>query len=226
MQENKFLIPLAVIVAGALVAGAVMFRDKTPGTNPDTVAQDIVIEPLSASDHIFGNPNAPIVMITFSDIDCPFCKTFDVTMRRLMDTYGKDGKIAWVYRQFPLDSLHPNARLKAEATECVSALSNNETFWKYLETLFEKTDETVTDLPAIAADLGVDKGAFEKCLADGTYKQAVEDDVQAAMAAGGRGTPYTVILTPDGEKTPLGGALPYEQLEQVIKTFLIDEPAQ
>ncbi|MCR4274433.1 MAG: DsbA family protein [Candidatus Campbellbacteria bacterium] len=225
MQENKFLIPLAVLVAGALVAGAVIFRDKTPNTGitPDGEVKEIIIEPLSASDHIFGNPNAPIVMIEFSDIDCPFCQSFDVTMRRIMDTYGKDGKIAWVYRQFPLDSLHPNARVKAESTECVASLSNNETFWKYLGTLFERTDETPADLSTIAAGLGVDKAAFEKCVADGTFKQKVEDNVQAAMAAGGRGTPYTVILTPDGQKTPLGGALPYEQLEQVVKTLLLDQ---
>lgn len=225
MQENKFLIPLAVVVAGALVAGAVMFRDKTPGTGvtPDDQPKEIVIEPLSASDHIIGSPNAPIVMITFSDIDCPYCQTFDATMRRIMDTYGKDGKIAWVYRQFPLDQLHPNARLKAESSECVASLAGNEVFWEYMKILFEKTDETPETLSTIAAGLGVDTVAFEKCVSDGTFKQAVEDDVQAATTAGGRGTPYTVILTPDGVKTPVGGALPYEQMEQLVKTFLIDQ---
>jgi len=87
-----------------------------------------------ATDHIVGNPNAPIVIVEYSDSDCPYCQKFHTTMQEVKDTYGD--KVAWVYRHFPLDSLHPKARMEAEASECVAKLSNNETFWEYLEAMF------------------------------------------------------------------------------------------
>lgn len=223
-SENKFLIPLAVIVAGALIGGAVFFKDRAPSvpSNGDTPSGAIDVAPISTDDHVLGNPNADVVLITFSDIDCPFCKTFDATMRQIMDVYGKDGRVAWVYRQFPLDSLHPDARTKAESTECVASLAGNEAFWTYIGLLFTTENETVAGLGDIAVQAGVDKVAFEKCLSDGTFKQAVADDVAAAMKAGGRGTPYTVIVGKDGTTAPLSGALPYAQVEETLKTFLTD----
>lgn len=225
--ENKFLIPLSVLIAGALIGGAVFFKSKAPTNEvPDpTRDADITVEPLSADDHVLGNPNAPITIIEFSDIDCPFCQTFDATMRRVMDKYGPTGEVSWVYRQFPLDSLHPQARLKSEATECVASLGGNEAFWEYLGILFERS-ETASDLSTIAAEVGVDATAFEACLDAGTFKDAVQDDVEAALAAGVRGTPYSVIIGPDGKKYPINGAQPYEVITQVIDTILLQQATQ
>lgn len=222
-SENKLLIPLAVIVAGALIGGAVYFKGGASAPQDNgTVPDDIIIEPLSSDDHVLGSPNAKVVVITFSDIDCPFCANFDVTMRQIMDTYGKDGQVAWVYRHFPLDQLHPDARTKAESTECVAALAGNEAFWSYLDLLFTTTNETVAGLGDIAASVGVDKAAFESCVTAGTYEKNVADDVAAATTAGGRGTPYSVIIASDGTKMPLNGALPYAQVEQTLKTLLVE----
>ena len=96
-------------------------------------SEDVEVPALTASDRYLGNINADVVIIEYSDIDCPFCKKFHPTMERIAQEYGS--KIAWVYRHFPLDSLHPEARTKAEATECVAQLAGNEVFWKYLKTL-------------------------------------------------------------------------------------------
>ncbi|MBP9819097.1 MAG: thioredoxin domain-containing protein [Candidatus Pacebacteria bacterium] len=96
-------------------------------------SEDIEVPALAADDRYLGNINADVVIIEYSDIDCPFCKRFHPTMERIAQEYGS--KIAWVYRHFPLDSLHPEARTKAEATECVAQLAGNEVFWKYLKTL-------------------------------------------------------------------------------------------
>lgn len=222
-SENKLLIPLAVIVAGVLIGGAVYFKGSTPAPNNNgTASGNITIEPVTSDDHILGNPNAEVVVITFSDIDCPFCASFDVTMRQIMETYGKDGRVAWVYRHFPLDQLHPDARVKAESTECVAALAGNDAFWNYTNALFVTTNETVAGLGDIAASVGVDKSAFEACVAAGTYKKNVADDVTDATTAGGRGTPYSVIIASDGTKMSLNGALPYAQVEQTLKTFLVE----
>ena len=96
-------------------------------------SEDIEVPAITADDRYLGNINADVVIIEYSDIDCPFCKRFHPTMERIAQEYGS--KIAWVYRHFPLDSLHPEARTKAEATECVAQLAGNEVFWRYLKTL-------------------------------------------------------------------------------------------
>jgi protein-disulfide isomerase len=227
--ENKFLIPLAVVVAGVLIAGALIFRGGfsggTPPTSTSTTSQDIAIAPLSAADHILGDPNAPITMIEFSDIDCPFCREFDLTMRQLMDLYGKTGQVSWVYRNFPLDELHPNARAKAEAAECVASLAGNDAYWKFLGTLFDREDETMADLPGIAASVGVDAAAYQNCVTAGTFKQKVQKEEDAAFAAGARGTPYTIVVTNDGTKIPISGALPLSDLKQLVQTLIANMPA-
>ncbi len=89
---------------------------------------------LLPNDHIVGNPNAPIVIVEYSDSDCPFCQKFHATMHDIKNKYGD--KVAWVYRHYPLDSLHPKARMEAEASECVAKLSDETTFWKYLDAMF------------------------------------------------------------------------------------------
>jgi protein-disulfide isomerase len=219
-QENKFLIPIAVIVAGALVAGAVFFKSKGPDAPPEAgEPADVEVEALSADDHILGNPNAELVIIEFSDIDCPFCAGFHTTMHRIIDEYGVDGDVAWVYRNFPLDTLHPEARTKAESTECVASLGGNDVYWKYLDALFART-ETAVDLSSIAAEFGVDATAFDACMSEKRFADKVTAHGDEAIAAGGRGTPYSVIVTKDGTTFPINGALPYEVIKQTIETAL------
>jgi protein-disulfide isomerase len=223
-KENKFLIPLAVLVAGALIAGAVFFKSKDPAPDAGNngTPEEIEVAPLSKDDHVFGNPNAEIVIIEYSDIDCPFCKTFHETMHRIVNEYGKDGVVAWAYRDFPLDQLHPEARAKAEASECVASLGGNDIYWKFLDALFTRA-ETVADLPTIAAEMGVNQAAFTSCVSEKRFAAEVAAEGEAALAAGGRGTPYSIILTKDGETFPINGAQPYEVVKQVIDTILADQ---
>ena len=99
-------------------------KEQEPSTNTTVLPND----------HILGNPNAPIVVVEYSDSDCPYCQRFHTTMHQIKNIYGDN--VAWVYRHYPLDGLHPKARMEAEASECVAKLSNNETFWKYLDAMF------------------------------------------------------------------------------------------
>ena len=99
-----------------------------PITTPKDPALDKV-EPVSDKDHLLGNPSAPVKIVEYSDLDCPFCKTFHATLQQIMEDYGKQGKVAWVYRHFPLAQLHPDAPRKAEATECATELGGQQAFW-------------------------------------------------------------------------------------------------
>lgn len=255
VPQPKLTLPIAIVIAGVLIAGAVLISGKgkqsdVTATTATKVDKTIEIEAVRADDHIVGNPNANIVVVEFSDTECPFCKNFHTTMNQIVDEYGKDGKVAWVYRHFPLDQLHPKARKEAEATECAYELGGNEGFWKFTNRIYEitpannKLDEA--ELPKIAEFAGINTTAFASCLASGKYADKVEGHYQEALKAGGRGTPYNVILLskavtkemragiesvfaqfpPDtisfdknNKKIALSGAMPYELMKFVIETL-------
>src|ERR1035437_6555171 len=134
-KKNNLSIPTAIIAAGIIIAfGIYLSKSSTPSTQTETnQTSAIQINPISATDHILGNPNAPIVIVEFVDLECPFCKAFEGTMNSLMSTYGKDGKLAWVYRHFPLN-IHPKySEKESEASECANELGGQSAFWKYTE---------------------------------------------------------------------------------------------
>jgi protein-disulfide isomerase len=93
--------------------------------------------PVTDKDHIKGDINAPVKIVEYSDLECPFCKRFHSTLQEVVDSY--DGQVAWVFRQFPLAQLHPKAVREAEAAECVASLGGNTAFWKFIDKINEVT---------------------------------------------------------------------------------------
>jgi protein-disulfide isomerase len=102
------------------------------------LAEGITIEaldtmtPVNESDHIKGNRDAKVVIVEYSDFDCPFCTRFHATMNAIVKKYPPT-EVAWVYRHFPLEQLHPEAETVAVAAECVAKLEGNEGFWKFAD---------------------------------------------------------------------------------------------
>lgn len=229
MDTNKLAVPVAIIIAGALVAGALYFSNvkntkdlaKLP-TNTETTAEKM--RPVTSEDHILGDPSAKLLLVEYSDTECPYCKVFHKTMHKIIDQYGAKGDVAWVYRHFPIDQLHPKARKEAEATECANELGGNSGFWKFIDELYEKTPSNngldAKQLPIIAKSVGLDVDAFNKCLDSGKYAQKVQDDYDDAVKAGGRGTPHSVVILKDGSTVPIQGAQPFENLKETIDILL------
>ncbi len=225
---EKLSVPIAIVIAGILIAGSLYYSNiKTPAKVTNTLPTtntNVEMKPVSSEDHILGNPNADIIIVEYSDTECPFCKVFHATMRRVMTEYGKDGKVAWVYRHFPIDSLHSKARKEAEALECANELGGPTKFWEYINMLFEKTNSNNSldpaELPKIAKDVGLDVKSFNTCLSSGKYATLVEANYQDAIKAGGRGTPNSILVSKDGTKTPVQGAQPYESLKAIIDALL------
>jgi protein-disulfide isomerase len=230
-MKNSLTVPISIVLAGALIAGAVYLTrggSAAGPTNPNEPTQEITVRPVDGTDHILGNPNAPIKIVEYSDTECPFCKSFHATMKQVMDTYGRDGKVAWVYRHFPLykgsQPLHPKAGKQAEATECANELGGNDAFWKYLDRVYEITPSNNglrdEQLPEIAQFAGVDVAAFNTCLASGKYADKISKDYDEALAAGAQGTPYSLIITEDNPPIPLEGAQPFSAVKTIIDTIL------
>ncbi len=192
----------------------------------DTVSapssNDIQIEPVTDLDWVKGNRNAKISIIEFSDTECPFCKKLHMTMQRVIDEYGD--QVNWVYRHFPISSSHPKAPRESEAVECAGELAGNDGFWAYLDRLFEITPSNNgledSQLPEIARYVGLNVDDFNECLNSGKYAKKVQDHVRQAVAAGGEGTPYSVIITPGGQKVSLYGAVPFEQFRSMLEPLL------
>ncbi len=236
-QKNTFSLsmPIAVVIAGVLIAGAVIYsggKAPTAGTANQPQQQQVAqqtgdleqMTPVTSKDHIRGNPDAPIKIVEYSDTECPFCKRFHTTMKEVIDTYGKDGKVAWVYRHFPLDQLHSKARKEAVALECANDQGGNDKFWEYADRLYEITPANngldLAELPKIAEYVGLDKTKFSTCLASTKYDKHIEDEVQNAQATGGNGTPWSIVVAKNGKKYPLSGAQPYASIKQLIETAL------
>lgn len=198
-----------------------VIKKDTSANKPSADKTGIKIKPVTSKDHIRGDlKKAQVVIVEFSDYDCPFCRRFHPTMKQIMSDYGD--KVAWIYRHFPLDSLHPITRKKAEAAECVAKLGGNDAFWKFTDALYDSARGkiTINDLPNIAVEAGVKKSDFQKCLDSGETKDIVQSQYQDAVVSGGRGTPYSVVLTRDGQKIPLEGALPVDDIKSVLDPIL------
>ncbi len=200
-KKSNFSIPISIIIAGGLVAGAIYFSKSNPPPPPNeaaVVSSKIVVKPVSQKDHILGSPNSAFVLVEFSDTECPFCKSFHSTLTRALDEYGKSGKFAWVYRHFPLEQLHKLAPREAEATECAAEYLGNDGFWSYINKIYEVTPSNdgldPKELMNFARDLGVDEKQFEECLNGGRYKEFVKSQYDEAITAGGRGTPFNVVV--------------------------------
>ena len=226
MKSTNLSIPIAIIVAGLIIAGAVIYTNvssrkageagKENRAEQGAASEEIKMPtPVGEKDHILGNPEAEITMIEYSDTECPFCKRFHFTMKQVMEEFGKEGKVRWVYRHFPLVALHSKAPKEAEATECAAELGGNEKFWQYLDKIFEITPSNngldLAKLPEIAEELGLDRDKFQQCLDGGKLSQKVRQDYEDGARAGVRGTPHTVLLTKDGRRIDISGAMPYQE---------------
>lgn len=227
-----FIILLAVVVRGGSFTGNGSVLGATLPTNGNTNANaptqpepDSVgpVKPVDKTDHVVGDvAKAQVVMIEYSDMECPFCKRFHPTMQQARKEYGD--KVAWVWRHFPL-SFHQNAQKEAEASECATELGGNTAFWKYLDAVMERTAAGGTGfaldaLVPLAKELGLNEAKFKSCLDSGKYAQKVRDQMASGEAAGVTGTPGTILLTRDGRSQLVPGALPYESLKQSIDSML------
>lgn len=235
-NNSQYLIPGAIVIAGAFIAGAMIFNGSNGGyiaansgtdrTNEGTQQEQPSgstddVRPVDDSDHIKGDPDAPVKIVEYSDFECPFCQRFHNTMNQIMDKYGESGEVAWVYRHFPIEQLHSKAPEVALASECVASIGGNDAFWQFTDRYFEvspsnnQTDiETV--IPQLVEETGIDQAAFQECLDSRELTGLVEEDFNNAVASGGRGTPWSILIGPNGDTFPINGAQPMSAVEQLI----------
>lgn len=203
-MNQKILIPVSIIIAGILVAGAVFYSNRQPGT-AKPVAEGpakIAVEAVNEEDWIRGEVNAKLTFIEFSDTECPFCKGFHETMNEIVsERNGED--VAWVYRHLPLTQIHSKAGIEAVALECAGELGGQDAFWNYTNQVYAETPSNnglnLDRLPEIAEEQGLNRVSFEECLNNRDMQEKVENDLDDATKSAehlsGLGTPYTILVS-------------------------------
>jgi protein-disulfide isomerase len=234
-QEINLKITPTVMGVGLLVMmvlffGAGILFESVRKTDNKVLSEEVVAEQpaptedlslipeVSAAEYVRGSKNADVTIIEYSDYECSFCKSFHPTMEQVMEEYGD--KVAWVLRHYPLP-FHPKAQKTAEAAECVGELGGGEAFWEMSDLMFEKMPALeLSELGDLAASVGVDKNKFEACLDSGKYVDKVTADLNGGSAAGIQGTPGGVIIGKNGQREFIPGALPFEQVKQLIEKVM------
>jgi protein-disulfide isomerase len=154
-----------------------------------------------------GGKNAPVTMVEFTDFHCPFCKRVLTTLTQIEEKYGDKVKI--VFRDFPIDQLHPAARKGHEAARCANEQGK---FWAYHDLLYQNAPKTgLEDLKAYAKLAGLNIQSFETCFSSSKYKAAVEKDIEEGKRLGVTGTPAFFI---NGRL--LSGAQPLDAFVRMI----------
>ena len=223
MKENEkvFSIFGIFLVAALLIGGCTTNSQNeeqnnlagSPPSGGNNVAGPNAVDFVD-DDPFMGDENAPVTIVEFSDYQCPFCKRFrDQTLDQLKVEYVDTGKVKFVYRDFPLTSIHLYAQKTAEATECAD---DQGMFWEYHDIIFANPNALdVASLKQHAATLGLNAAEFNECLDSGKYSSEVSNDLSDGQRAGARGTPFFLI-----GNTVLSGAQPIEAFRSAIDAQL------
>ncbi len=205
-KDGRLLFPEGIDLSGANI-----LPPQAGGANvPPSIRADVSAD----DDPVKGNANAPVTIIEFSDFECPFCARFYTdTLPQIEERYIKTGKVKLVYRDFPLENIHIEARPAAQAAECADEQGK---FWEFHDKLFEnQASLNAANYKKWAAELGLDTAKFNECVDTEKYAGEVSKDLADGSSAGVRGTPAFFV---NGRF--INGAEPFGTFEPIIEAEL------
>jgi protein-disulfide isomerase len=213
---QKYLLPKL----GEALIGDLIANEGKPQEDKELKGQEIKLD---LSRNMRGDiSKTEIVMIEYSDYECYFCNQFHPSIKSVFEK--ANGKIAWAYRHFPLEQIHPNAKPAAIASECVHKLGGNDNFWKYTDTLIANNKSfSAQYFEAEAVKLGINKAAYTSCIQDPATAKVVAADQLDGANFGIQGTPNTIIAKKEGDKyiilESINGALPLAAVQAIVNKY-------
>jgi protein-disulfide isomerase len=248
-NNNQKPIVGAILIVGFLIAGAILLKDsKTPTTTNLPTNNDVApvkdIAPIGALDRTLGDPNAKVTLVMYEDFQCPYCgaisgllsadnsliqslkqrdPTWTPFIPEIINNYVQNGKVLFVYRDFPLSFLGPESIRSAEAARCAGDQGK---FWEYHDYLFGhqngegKGAFSDLNLKSFAKNLGLDTATFDKCLDESKYAKAVVDSEAEGTTAGITGTPKGFILRDGKIVSTIDGAESLSSVKPKIEAAL------
>lgn len=201
------------------IKGLLQGRIAPPNIPPPTVALRV------GTNSFKGNENAKLVLMEFSDYQCPFCaRHFHETLPQIEREYIKTGKVKYVLRDFPLESIHRDAFKAAEAARCAG---EQRKYWEMHDRLFQNQNQLgAADLPKHTQAIGLDMILFQQCLNSGRQAEKIRKDMEDGQKAGVQGTPtfFLGVQDSDGQTIKvlrmIVGAQPYAQFKEAIEGAL------
>ena len=178
------------------------------------------------NDPVIGNPDAQITIIEFSDFQCPFCARFHIqTLPSILEEYIDQGKVKLVFRDFPIQNIHPNALPASAAAECANEQGK---FKEMHDRLFEnqkewsgqETANAVSLFSQYASEIELEQEIFDACLTNGKYIEEIRNDLNDGRAYGVSGTPGFFIGNDQIGYVELKGAQPFESFKKIIDAQL------
>ena len=198
-----------------------ILQNQLPTTQP--------ISPVKISaddDPIIGNPDAEISIIEFSDFQCPFCARFHVqTLPLILEEYIDEGKVNLVFRDFPIQSIHPNAFPASIAAECANEQGkfremHDKLFDNQNQSSRQQTSDAMLMFNQYAEEIKLDQEKFESCLSNGKYIDEIKKDLEDGRDYGVSGTPGFFIGNDKIGYVELKGAQPFDSFKKVIDAQL------
>ncbi|MFA6608358.1 MAG: DsbA family protein [Candidatus Paceibacterota bacterium] len=201
----KFTTPTAIIFSAIIISVSIIGHGVIVKAN-ESAAQVSMFNgrPVDKTDYIEGNPDSKVVVIEYSDPECPYCVKLHPTTKELRDKYSD--KVAFIYRHFPLISIHKNALDESRAIACAGKIGGAKSFYEYIDMLygnkFSKQDPKTGYVPPLPQDakelmaksLGLDIGEFSLCMSNKESENIVNDSIAGGAEAGVQGTPSTFVL--------------------------------
>lgn len=214
-RQNPYVIPLAIVLAGVLIAGAIFFRQPTEPIQGNTETQSGEVSVELEGWASLGDPDAPVVMVEYADFACPFCTRFSQeTLPLIKRDYIDEGKVFYVYKDF----ISVGGDRAAEAAHCAG---EQDKYWEYHDLLFERSSEDRQQWSdsqvheGYAQELGLDSGALVGCFEDRRFQDKVSESHNEARQNAARGTPYFLV-----NNRPVSGAQPYSTFQRIINSAL------
>ncbi|MDR4461776.1 MAG: DsbA family protein [Nitrospirales bacterium] len=178
---------------------------------------------------VLGKADAPVTIVEFSDYQCPFCQRFSLSVFPMLKReYIYTGKVRYVFRDFPLSSIHQEAEKAHEGARCAAEFNK---YWEMHDALFQnQKDLMVPSLKRYAADLGLESTTFGECLDSGKYQAEIQKDISDGAAAGISGTPsFFIGKSGSGDSitgTIIRGAQPLAKFQTIIDQLLSDHDSK
>lgn len=187
---------IGTLVGTAILVFSVVWLFSRPSSSSQNLSPEVKDQLVSENPHTKGPADAAVTIVEFSDFQCPACRSALPAVEAVTSAYPQQVRV--VYRNFPLNSIHPNAQLAAQAAESVAELGGNEAFWAYHDILFENQstwsqldskDDLKNTLADYAAQLTIDKPSFLEKIESDHIKSLITEDVQLGGQVGIKGTP-------------------------------------
>lgn len=229
----KLTTPVSVLLGAVIIAGSILgygFIMRTGSSNaPVTMFTG---KPIDSSDYIEGNKKSNVYLVEYSDPQCPYCIAAHPNVKEIRNKY--EDKIAFVYRHFPLTSIHQFAFDESRAIACAGLIGGGDSYYKYIDAIYgyksaKQNTNQISDLPTtgksdLAAGIGLDVQAFNQCMNNQTTSNTVNESMNDGVNAGVQGTPTSFVLIKSKKGFEVvalvDGARPLQYFEAAIEQAL------